>query len=60
MGFGGVFTVIPTSGSIHPVRFTQGPINHLLPATSALAERFNNALAEISQLQETCGAIFFG
>jgi len=34
---------------------SQGPINHALPATRALAERFNNALGEISQQQETCG-----
>jgi hypothetical protein len=51
--------VIPTSGSIHHGRFTQGPINHLLPATSALAEHFNNALAEISQQQETVWSNIF-
>jgi len=42
-------------GSIHPGRFAQGPINYALPATRALAERFNNALGEISQQQKTCG-----
>jgi len=48
-------------GSIHPGRFTQGPINYALTVTGALAERFNNALGdEISQQQETCGAIFSG
>jgi hypothetical protein len=55
----GVFTVIPMWGSIHPGRSAQGPINHALPATWALAERFNNALGEISQQQETCGWIIF-
>jgi hypothetical protein len=61
MGFGGFFlTVIPIWGSIHSGWFTQAPINHALPATSALAERFNNALGEISKQQEMCGSIFFG
>jgi len=47
-------------GSIHPGRFSQGPINHPLPATRPLAERFKTALGEISKQQETCGGIFFG
>jgi len=34
-------------------------INHALPATRALAERFNNALGEISKQRETCGSIIF-
>ncbi len=53
----GVFTVIPMWGSIHPGRSAQCPINHALPATWALAERFNNGLGQISQQQETCGWI---
>jgi len=61
MGFGGFFfTVIPIWGSIHSGRFTQAPINHALPATSALAERSKNALGEISKQQEMCGSIIFG
>jgi len=35
------------------------PINHSLPATRPLAERFKTALGEISQQQETCGYIIF-
>jgi len=46
-------------GSIHPGWFDQGPINQALPATWALAERFNNSLGEISKQQETCGSIIF-
>jgi len=52
MGFGD-FHGDPNVGVNSPGRFTQGPINHALPATWALAERFNNALGEISQQQET-------
>jgi hypothetical protein len=37
------------------------PINHALPATWALAERFNYALGELGEQEETCGPIkFFG
>jgi hypothetical protein len=49
MGFEGFYSDPNVGGSIHPGRFAQGPINHALPATGALAERLNNALGEISQ-----------
>jgi hypothetical protein len=55
MGFVGFYRDPNVGG-----QFTQGPINHLLPATWALVERFINAMGEISKHQETCGAIFFG
>jgi len=38
----GLFTEIPVWGSIHPGPFAQGPMNHALPGTWALAERFNH------------------
>jgi hypothetical protein len=53
----GVFTAFPMWGSIHPGRFTQGPINHALPATWVLAQRLNNAPGEISEQQETNHAL---
>ncbi len=51
--------MIPMWRSIEAGWFDQGPINHALPATGALAERFNNSLGEISKQQETRGSIIF-
>jgi hypothetical protein len=47
MSFGGFYND-PNVWVNTPWPVPQGPINHALPATSALAERFNNALGELS------------
>jgi hypothetical protein len=48
MGFGDFYSD-PNVEVNSPGRFAHGPINDALLSTWALAERFNNALGEISQ-----------